>query len=191
MIRTSSQSRAYSLVITLLSLGGCGDDKSKTDTLAADQQLALSPAAKEAASKAAPRAATKDVENDELSVLVDKPLSELCSVATAQVFFGYDSAQVQERGTDRIQTLADCLNQPQLANQTIEIVGHADPRGSEAYNDALAMDRALAVKELMRLKGMNADRTKSLSRGESMASQDPDDWSKDRRVRIRLADSPS
>lgn len=67
---------------------------------------------------------------------------------------------------------------------TISITGHCDERGSDEYNLALGMRRALAAKQYLVNHGISADRITVASRGE----EDPIDpahneqaWAKNRR----------
>jgi len=48
----------------------------------------------------------------------------------------------------------------------VEIVGHTDSKGSDAYNDALGLKRASAVKNWLVGKGVDRDRIVISSRGE-------------------------
>jgi outer membrane protein OmpA-like peptidoglycan-associated protein len=67
------------------------------------------------------------------------------------------------------------------------LVGHTDPRGTAEYNDKLGLDRAERVKRYLVTNGVDTGRVLTSSVGESEASASPQDWAKDRRVEIQLA----
>jgi hypothetical protein len=68
-------------------------------------------------------------------------------------------------------------------------VGRADPRGTEAHNDALGAGRARAARDYLAQRGVPADRIRLVSRGELGArGTDEDTYALDRRVDIELGD---
>jgi peptidoglycan-associated lipoprotein len=67
---------------------------------------------------------------------------------------------------------------------TIEIVGHADERGSDEYNLALGNRRAVAAKQYLTGRGIDAARISTRSMGEEQPvdpGHSEDAWSKNRR----------
>lgn len=143
----------------------------------------------EAAKPAEPPAETQPA--DAVDIQIDQPLAELCGISEARVYFDYDSADLRHKGESRLDALANCLNESRLAGQHIEVIGHADPRGSTWYNDKLGMERARSVSELIVAENVARNRLKLKSAGESSASQNPNDWPRDRKVVIRLAAAAS
>jgi outer membrane protein OmpA-like peptidoglycan-associated protein len=66
---------------------------------------------------------------------------------SADVLFAFDSARLTRRARRLIAQVA-----PRLADATgpVEIVGHTDNVGSDAYNDRLSLRRARAVRDVLR-----------------------------------------
>ena len=66
----------------------------------------------------------------------------------------------------------------------IEVTGHADERGSDEYNMALGMRRALAAKAWLTARGINTSRVSVRSMGEEMPvdpRSNEEAWAKNRR----------
>ena len=79
------------------------------------------------------------------------------------VFFDYDSYDVNQPSQSTISQDASWLNQ----HQGIKIVlgGYCDERGSEEYNLALGENRANAAKQALVAAGVTADRIRTVSYG--------------------------
>jgi len=80
------------------------------------------------------------------------------------VYFAYDRATIGASERRKIEALADYMKQH--GSYYVVVEGHADDRGSDEYNRALAERRALAVKEYLTTLGVQADRLRTLSYGE-------------------------
>ncbi|MCR9161572.1 MAG: OmpA family protein [Nannocystaceae bacterium] len=134
-----------------------------------------------------PTAATVPAPTDlEVSLMIEPTLADACGLPKPGVKFETDSAKVKESKHPMLTMLALCLQMSPLDDDRLVITGYADPRGTEYYNRELGLDRANAVGEALIESGLAKSRFDTYSRGESMASEDPEDWSKDRRVSIRL-----
>ena len=83
-----------------------------------------------------------------------------------QTHFEFDSAEPIPQDQVVLKALAACLEQPKLSDITLALVGRADGRGTDAYNNALGLRRASRVKDLLVGAGMKADRIKTSSRGD-------------------------
>ena len=119
-----------------------------------------------------------------MPLTLDPALREACQSADATFYFPTDVSETTESSKDDVKRLVACLKSPALAARKVEAVGHADPRGTEAYNDELANDRAQSVAKLLIECGLDADRIDVISKGESMADE-PELWD-DRRVVVRV-----
>lgn len=119
-----------------------------------------------------------------MPLVLDPALREACQSADATFYFPTDVSETKEGSKDDVERLVACLKSPSLAARKVEAVGHADERGSKAYNEELAKDRAQSVAELLIECGLDADRVDVISKGESMADE-PELWD-DRRVVVRL-----
>jgi peptidoglycan-associated lipoprotein len=74
-----------------------------------------------------------------------------------------------------------------MAGRTVDLVGHADPRGPSDYNVTLGQSRADAVASYLEGRGMSASKTRTTSRGAMDATgRDETGWAHDRRVDFSL-----
>ena len=108
-------------------------------------------------------------------------------LATAPVYFGYDSSSVAPSEMSKVQQIADALMSN--ARYTLIIQGHTDERGSREYNLALGERRALAVRELLISFGVDGSRIQTLSFGEeqpAVAGFDESAYSMNRRAEFQL-----
>ncbi len=79
------------------------------------------------------------------------------------VFFDYDSYEVNQPSQSVISTDANYLNQH--PNLKIVLGGYCDDRGSTEYNLALGENRANAAKQALVVAGVTADRIRTVSYG--------------------------
>ncbi|HVL66247.1 MAG TPA: OmpA family protein, partial [Vicinamibacterales bacterium] len=86
----------------------------------------------------------------------EKPLED--------VFFGYDRTDLTEEARASLQKNMQWLNRWKSTKITVE--GHADSRGTNEYNLALAERRAAAVREYLVSLGLSPDRVATVSKGE-------------------------
>jgi peptidoglycan-associated lipoprotein len=98
----------------------------------------------------------------------------------ASVYFGFDQASLNAEATNVLSGNAACLKK---ANRPVNLVGHADPRGTTEYNLALSDRRAQAVRDYLSRIGIEVGRLRPVPRGALDATgTDEGTWSKDRRV---------
>ena len=98
-------------------------------------------------------------------VVVAAPLPPPAALAEPQpVYFATDVALIDEPSKTKLDEAAAYL--AATPGSRIEITGHADNRGSEAYNIVLAAQRAEAVRQYLLGKGVEAGRLSTLSMGE-------------------------
>ncbi len=145
------------------------------------------PASDASASPAAAVEAPNSVSPDETQVVIDPSIREACGISDADAYFEYDSARVSEVGRGVLGRLADCFSTGPLHGKSMQLVGHADPRGSEEYNMVLGSRRAESVKAALGKFGLAPDVVMTSSRGEMEAKgSDTKSWAHDRRVDVRL-----
>ena len=73
-----------------------------------------------------------------------------------EAYFDFDKSVVKPEAFDYLNEIADVLKTyPEI---TVTVQGHTDSTGSKAYNDALSIRRAEAVKAYLTDKGINEDR---------------------------------
>ena len=81
------------------------------------------------------------------------------------VFFDWDSTKLSDASMNVIQQAADAFRTKQGAR--ITATGHTDTSGSEAYNMALSLRRANAVKDALVKVGVPAQAITTVGRGEA------------------------
>ncbi len=103
------------------------------------------------------------------------------------ITFAYDSADVQPQFKRTLDQVADTLAQ---YNQTyIDVYGHTDSTGSDAYNQTLSERRATSVADYLAGRGVQAARIGTRGFGESqpIASNDIDAGrAANRRVEVKI-----
>ena len=82
----------------------------------------------------------------------------------ADVYFAYDSTDLSEEARANLQTNLEWLKR--WTSTRIMVEGHADSRGTNEYNLALAERRADAVRDYLASLGLSADRVNIVSKGE-------------------------
>ena len=107
----------------------------------------------------------------------------------APIYFELDMALCSEGEMDKIKQLAGTLeDHPEIK---IDIIGHTDEQGSTDYNLQIAMRRASFVKNQLIDLGIDAERLRVISAGESQPA-DPghtqDAYLKNTRVEIVIAE---
>ncbi|WP_289023243.1 OmpA family protein [Desulfobacter postgatei] len=97
-----------------------------------------------------------------------------------EAFFDYDSDQLKPGAYPELRRISEILNKyPQTS---IEVGGHTDVKGSDAYNQDLSERRALAVTDELIRNGVSAQRISSVGYGESRPISS--DHAMNRRVEI-------
>lgn len=99
--------------------------------------------------------------------------------------FDFDASVLRDRGMGILDGVASCMLRGSLKDEVLTIVGHADPRGSEEYNQGLGLRRAESARDYLMRQGVPLARIIVRSRGEQEAQgTGPDSWQLDRRVEI-------
>ncbi len=83
---------------------------------------------------------------------------------SGRILFDYNSTALSEEAEKEVGYVADMMKA--FRDITIELVGHADSKGSSAYNEILSEKRALGVKDYLVGKGVSGDRIKVVAAGE-------------------------
>ena len=99
------------------------------------------------------------------------------------VYFGFDSSELAGEAQATLDRQAAFLN----VNPTMVVIieGHADERGTREYNLALGDRRAVAVRDYLLAKGLNADRVRTVSYGKerpAVSGSNEESWAKNRRA---------
>jgi peptidoglycan-associated lipoprotein len=175
--------RTNVLVVLLFAvLGACGSK-------AAKKQSVPSPTARVATQDAVPTA-TRPVEASP-NVGVSDDLAKRCGLRFANAQhapkFGYNDDDLLPSDRDVLQQVAECLVRGPLRAKTVQLVGRADPRGTDEYNLGLGTRRAETVRSYLLRLGVPGGRISPTTRGELDASGvDESSWQRDRRVDLEL-----
>lgn len=106
---------------------------------------------------------------------------------TFQVLFASGADTLNDLDRQRIKVLADHLQEnPELV---VSLDGHADPRGTDEYNNVLSQERAKAVKQALEDLGISAERIRHQGHGNrfsNAAKGDEEAHQQERRVDITL-----
>ena len=99
------------------------------------------------------------------------------------VYFGFDSSELVGEAQATLDRQAAFLN----VNPTMVVIieGHADERGTREYNLALGDRRAVAVRDYLLAKGLNAARVRTVSYGKerpAVSGSNEEAWAKNRRA---------
>lgn len=104
-----------------------------------------------------------------------------------QVLFHTGKDELSPRGEERIHSLAQLLQEyPQLQ---IRLDGHADPRGTDGYNQVLSQYRAHSVANNLIAAGISAKRIDSYAHGASQSTAtigSAEEYAQERRVGIQI-----
>jgi outer membrane protein OmpA-like peptidoglycan-associated protein len=115
-----------------------------------------------------------------------------CWIAAYSQFFDFDKSEVKSQFYPRLESAAQIIkDNPQIARVTI--AGHADAKGSDAYNLELGRKRAEAVKALLVKYGAQPERLVVESFGKSAPIADnstEEGRAQNRRVEFHVGDVP-
>ncbi len=104
--------------------------------------------------------------------------------------FGFDKADLGDDDHTILQQLATCMRTGPLRGRAVDLIGRADPRGTEEYNLALGSHRARSVNDYLQSLGVAKTSLVQTSRGALDATgTDEGGWANDRRVDIMLRQS--
>ena len=157
-----------------LSLGGCNRGP-KSKTLSATEEPSPPPAS-HGVTDTGSAAGTKSRE----AVLMER------------VSFRFDDAGLSPEAKASLAAKATVLRASPSIRLRVE--GHADEQGSDAYNQALGMRRALSAKKFLVQKGVDAQRLQVISHGEKRPLERGHSeaaWSANRRVEFTIVTDPT
>jgi len=118
------------------------------------------------------------------SMYVTEEVHRMC--AGSDPFFAFDASKPLGDDQPTMKNLVLCMTSGPLQGKTIRLIGHADPRGTAAYNLELGLERAEKVKKFLVANGIAPARVETASMGSEDAAKAPKDWAADRRVEIQL-----
>jgi len=114
---------------------------------------------------------------------------DLEDALSVEVFFRTEDSGVGGSAEERLAKLASLIEP--MDGAVIHLEGHADARGTEAFNAALSTARAEAVRDALVRAGMPPERIIVTATGETgsiAAEQDADGMALERRVQMNIVD---
>jgi outer membrane protein OmpA-like peptidoglycan-associated protein len=173
------QSRAWFIPTKPLSKPVVTPAQSKAVNRAASQSRKTNVRSTAVVSRPAPRAVTAAAPC--ALDATDGAAANMCAT------FELGSARLTAHARGTLDTVARVLmTEPKLAGRSFLIEGHADATGDPARNRALSAERAQAVADYLKAKGLSADRLKAAGFGSDkpISGRSPEDPS-NRRVQVR------
>jgi peptidoglycan-associated lipoprotein len=164
---------SHSRILLIFAIAACHHEKKPTVVPKADP-----PAAAQQAPKAAPVSPNLAAGDD----LVKK-----CSLAITQdtPHFDYNEFELTAQDREVLQQVATCLTTGPLKGKQLELVGRADPRGTEEYNLGLGDRRAHTVSEYLERLGVHQINAKTRGALDATGTDDTS-WAHDRRVDLHV-----
>jgi len=126
------------------------------------------------------------------NISVSNELADRCMVQLADAArtpkFDYDEAALLEEDRNVLDLIGKCVMQDgPLAGRALQLVGRADPRGTQEYNLALGDRRANAVSAYLVRMGVERGQISVSTRGDLDADgTNESGWRNDRRVDLQL-----
>ena len=110
-------------------------------------------------------------------------LVQKCSLQVTQdkPTFDFDHFELTQQDRSVLQQVATCLTTGPLKGKQLELVGRADPRGTEEYNLGLGDRRAHTVSEYLERLGVKHINAKTRGALDATGTDDAT-WAHDRRV---------
>ncbi|NUP06682.1 MAG: OmpA family protein [Polyangiaceae bacterium] len=162
-------------------MGGKRDGKERT---VARRVMTPRPAAGPAP---APKPAPAPAPEPPTAIRIDPAILEACKIDQKKAFFEFDKSNVRSPDQATLDLVAVCFTSGPLKGRALNIVGNADPRGTDEYNMGLGQRRANSVQEYLGTQGLTNGAVSTESRGEKDATgTDESSWAYDRRVDLKL-----
>jgi outer membrane protein OmpA-like peptidoglycan-associated protein len=99
--------------------------------------------------------------------------------------FDFNSARVRPESQQALANLSQALLSAELQGSSFAVEGHTDAKGSADYNLKLSQQRALAVRDYLKTKGVAESRLQAAGKGSSeLANSEQPFAAENRRVRI-------
>lgn len=122
-------------------------------------------------------------------ITVDAALKPVEKIILRTIFFDFDDYSIKESEKPKLENLAEIMGEnPDLR---LEIIGHTDSKGSDAYNKRLSNNRANSTVRYLTGKGIDKNRFKITGAGESLpvainTNQDGSDCPRGRELNRRV-----
>ncbi len=101
--------------------------------------------------------------------------------------FDFNESQLLAEDRSVLEQVAQCLTRGPLQGRAVQLVGRADPRGTDEYNMGLGTQRAESVSSYLQRLGVPQRQLAASTRGDLDATgADEVGWREDRRVDLEL-----
>lgn len=116
----------------------------------------------------------KEIENKVPGAKVERVGEGIVVEFNEKILFGYDRSDLSASAESNLDKLVNVLKE--YPDTNIEIQGHTDSKGTDAYNETLSEKRAGAVSTYLRNRGVPGSRITTRGYGETapVASNDTD-----------------
>ena len=115
-------------------------------------------------------------------------ITPVADIAALHVTFAFNSAEITRESLPLLRNVGEALKSNELSASCMQIEGHTDSKGGDAYNQTLSQRRAQSViRYLAKSLGVEEDRLLAVGKGESdpIADNSTDSGrQKNRRVQI-------
>lgn len=177
---------APALGIGILLGGGCAHDAAARDRstsarAAAHDELKNHPEAPPSAHADTPRAPNPPAAPTTTAGTGTAGNQRSCELA---VYFASNSAKLDDPARERLDKVAGCIRRHEVDHASIE--GHTDPSRKERANQDLGLERARAVAEYLRARGVPDDQIRVRSTGATAAAGSEELWPVERRAAVDL-----
>ena len=118
---------------------------------------------------------------------VERQGDQLLVTMPSQITFATDSAQIQPQFYGALDNVAQTFNK--YPESYVDVIGHTDSQGSDAYNQALSERRASSVAGYLSNRGVNQARLAAFGQGESQpvsTNDTAEGRAANRRVELRI-----
>jgi len=175
------QAKAVGVIAAFAVLAGCAGQVNESAQSASKVETAEERAAREA------RQAEFLASQEKAKQVVDtaEQLRNNAMAADTLFFFEFDKSDLNQDALNDLDAHAKYLAADRSAKVRLE--GHADERGTRAYNLALGERRANSVTRYLVIQGVNRSQIETVSYGEERPlslSRDDNGWSRNRRVEL-------
>jgi peptidoglycan-associated lipoprotein len=170
------QAKAVGVIAAFAVLAGCAGQVNESAQSASKVETAEERAAREA--RQAEFLASQETNTAE-------QLRNNAMAADTLFFFEFDKSDLNQAALNDLDAHAKYLAADRSAKVRLE--GHADERGTRAYNLALGERRANSVTRYLVIQGVNRSQIETVSYGEERPlslSRDDNGWSRNRRVEL-------
>lgn len=94
-------------------------------------------------------------------------IAPVADIAALHITFAFDSAEIDRESLPTLKSLGEALKSNELGTSCMQIEGHTDSKGSDAYNQKLSQRRAQSViRYLAKSLGVEEDRLLAVGKGE-------------------------